>query len=291
MAKLFSITLILIALLGGISAVRAQNPFISKDSTKQVSPAPCLPYPFLTRIAQWQHQLNRRMAALSRQAKETRSLRPLLSVIGIAFLYGVLHAAGPGHGKAVAVSYLVARGRKLGDGILLGNLIAFCHGISGIGLVLAIHFVLRSGITGPLENTTRTTQLISYGLIALLGGVILIRSLLLWRGQAGTEERKGYSLAMALAVGMIPCPGVVLVMLFSLSLSMVGLGLVLAFFQILGMGVTISALGVAALLGKNLALGVLERNRSLATFAQRGVETAAALCVTAFGLLFLAATI
>jgi nickel/cobalt exporter len=166
--------------------------------------------------------------------------------------------------------------------------------------VVAVQFVLKRGIAGPLESVTRTTQLISYSLIVLLGAGLLTRSLLSWSRQArndgsnperGLKERKGGPLAMALAVGMIPCPGVVLVMLFCLSLNLVGLGLLLAFFLILGMAVTISAAGLAGLAGKNLALGALERRRRLTETIERGIEATASILVMAFGLLFLAATL
>jgi nickel/cobalt exporter len=300
MARLVTVILIPLLLLTITPLVRGQNPFISKDSPQKVSAATGPPPPFLARIAAWQQHLNQKMARLTREARETGSLRPLLSLIMIAFLYGVLHAVGPGHGKVVATSYLISRGKKLGEGILLGNLIAFFHGLSAVLLVVAVQFVLKRGVAGPLESVTRTTQLISYSLIVLLGAGLLTRSLLSWSRQArndgsnperGLKERKGGPLAMALAVGMIPCPGVVLVMLFCLSLNLVGLGLLLAFFLILGMAVTISAAGLAGLAGKNLALEALERRRRLTETIEWGIEATASILVMAFGLLFLAATL
>jgi len=300
MVRLLTIILLVLSLLGVASPVRAQNPFFSKDSPRQASPASGPPPPFLDRIAAWQQQLNKKIAGLIREARESGSLRPLLSLIIIAFLYGVLHAAGPGHGKAVATSYLLSYGRKLGRAILLGNLIASFHGLSGVVLVFAVHFVLKKGVTGPLESVTCITQLISYSLIVLLGLGLLTKTLLSWRRQPGSdgsnppvlsEEKRRNLLAMALAVGMIPCPGVVLVMLFCLSLNTIGLGLLLAFSLTLGMAITISAVGVLALAGKNIALGALGRWHRLAEIFQRGIETAGALSVTALGLLFLAATI
>jgi ABC-type nickel/cobalt efflux system permease component RcnA len=57
------------------------------------------------------------------------------------------------------------------------------------------------------------------------------------------------------------------------------------------MAVTISAVGVATLAGKSLALGALERRRSLAQTIERILETAAALIIMAFGLVFLSATL
>jgi hypothetical protein len=54
---------------------------------------------------------------------------------------------------------------------------------------------------------------------------------------------------------------------------------------------TISAVGVAALAGKNLALGAAERRHKTVKMLQHGIETAAALLITARGLLFLAITL
>ena len=300
MVRIVTAALILFSFLTGVLSANAQNPFISKDSPQNISPVPGPPSLFLAKIGAWQQQLNQRMAILTRQVRETGSLRPLLSLILIAFLYGVIHAAGPGHGKAVATSYLISRGRKLGGGILLGNLIALFHGASGVVLVVAVYFVLQRGVTGPLENTTRTTQLISYSLFALVGVGMLVRGLLSWRRPADSDgsnsagepgERKRNPLMMALAVGMIPCPGVALVMLFCLSLNAVALGLVLALFLVLGMGVTISAVGVAAVAGKRLALGVIERRPRLTENVERGAEITGAVLVTALGLLLLAAMV
>ena len=176
MVKLLWVILILLSLLCETLPVKAQNPFISEEGPRKVSPVPSPPNPFLTQIAIWQRQLNQKMASLSREAKQTGSLRPLLSLVIIAFAYGVLHAAGPGHGKVVALSYLISRGRKPGRGVLLGIMIAFFHGLSGVLLVLAAYFILQKGVSDSLEAVTRTTQLISYSLIVLLGAGLLFRS-------------------------------------------------------------------------------------------------------------------
>jgi ABC-type nickel/cobalt efflux system permease component RcnA len=300
LVRALAFTLLLLTLIWEVIPAKAQNPFTSKDDQQHVSHAPSLPHPFLTRIAAWQQQLNQKMAALTREAKETGTIRPLLTLIIIAFAYGVLHAAGPGHGKAVVVSYILSRGKNLGLCILLGNLTALFHALSGVGLVLAVHFVLQKGVTGSLGSVTHTTQLISYGLIMLLGAALLVRSLVSCRGHERNErssrivrlkDRLSHPFWLAIAVGMIPCPGVVLVMLFFISLDFIGLGLLLVFFLTLGMAVTISAVGVAGLFGKNLVLGALERRHTMAKNIERGIETTAAFIVTVLGLLFFAAAL
>jgi nickel/cobalt exporter len=278
----------------------AQNPFVSKGPSQNISQDSKAPskYPFLDKISTWQHRLNLKMSALTRQAKETGSPGPLLLLIGIAFAYGILHAAGPGHGKAVTASYLLSHKSKLSRGILLGNMAAFFHGMSGVLLVLIVHVVLMKGITGSLEHVTRTTQLISYTLIAVLGAVLLSRNILSWRNTNPDEEahnkshfhskKSGY-ISMAFAVGVVPCPGVVLIMLFCLSLNEIGLGLLLALSLILGMAFTISVVGVFGIAGKKFALRVLSPHPRLTLIIEKGIETFAAFMITALGVLFFAA--
>jgi len=293
----------LLLLVGSVLPAAAQNPFFSQDDSEKAGPVNNAPsrYPFLDKIALWQQRLNMRMAALTREAADTGNVRPILLLLLIAFSYGVLHAAGPGHGKAVAISYLISHKDRLKRGILLGNLVALFHGLSGVLLVLAVNFVLQKGVTGPLQEVTRTTQLISYSLIAILGAVLLARNVLLWRG--GDHENasnnhevrdrlRSSPLAIALAVGIVPCPGVVLVMLFCLSLNMLKLGLLLSLCLTLGMAVTISAVGIAGIAGKRILLRSLEKGRGqLAERIGRLIETAAALAITALGVLFFAATL
>ena len=298
MNKLLTGTLIIFFLLICIPPSAAQNPFTSKAQPPKASQQQAMPNHFLAKISFWQHQLNQKMAALARQAKETGSMKPFFFLFIIAFSYGILHAAGPGHGKAVAASYIISQKGKIVDSLLFGNMIALFHGFSGMFLVLIIYFVLNSSVSGTLLDVSRITQIISYSLILLLGTVLLTKSIYLWCRRTVIDQRypDGYtrgrkigSLATAFVVGMVPCPGVVLVMLFSLSLDMIGLGFLLALSMTLGMAVTISAVVVIGTIGKNLALGALQRRRDLAGIVGQIIETIAALMIMALGALFLAA--
>ncbi len=298
MRKLLILTLIICSLSGGVIPADAQNPFTSKTPPKREVAPPKPPHPFLAKIAFWQYQLNQKMAGLVREAKQTGSLRPLLSLMLMAFVYGILHAAGPGHGKAVAMSYLISRGGKIGPGILFGSLIALFHGMSAICLVLVLHYVLQKGVSGSLEAVSHKTKLVSYSLISLMGTALFIRSLLSWRREECQPESPGDGeakqrgpLAVALTVGMVPCPGVVLVMLFSLSMNMIGLGILLGLSLSAGMAMTISMIVVLGLVGKSLILKTVGRRQELAKTVERVLETAAAFMVILLGLTFLSVTI
>jgi ABC-type nickel/cobalt efflux system permease component RcnA len=298
MIKQITYALIIFSLLICIMPATAQNPFTSKAQPPKADEKQAMPNHFLAKISFWQHQLNQKMAALTRQAKETGSMKPFFFLCIIAFSYGILHAAGPGHGKAVAASYIISQKGKLIDSLLFGNMVALFHGFSGILLVLIVYFILSSSVSGTLIDVSRITQIISYSLILLLGAVLLTKSIYLWCRRTIIEKRytEGYtrgrkigSLVTAFVVGIVPCPGVVLVMLFALSLDMIGLGFLLALSMTLGMAVTISAVVVIGTVGKNLALGALQHRRDLAGIAGQIIETIAALMIMALGALFLAA--
>ena len=300
MNRLSVIILTLLLVFACASQAIAQNPFASKDRQETVSPSHVQSYPFLAKISIWQQRLNQEMADLTRQARETKSPKPLLLLIIISFAYGVLHAAGPGHGKAVAMSYMVSRDSNLRECVMLGNFIALFHGVSGIILVLIVHFIFQSTVMGSLESLTRTTQIISYGLIALLGIILLAKNFYSWNRRTELEilnhfgcaaEKQRRTLAAALIVGIIPCPGVVLIMLFAMSLHMLWLGLFLAFVMIFGMAATISAVVIAGVTGKNMLLGTLEQKSKAAVVVERTLNMAAALIVTILGLTLLAATV
>ena len=294
--------LLVVCILVTLHPAFAQNPFTAKPKSKahNLTPHPATKNAFLSIITLWQHRLNQKMADLVREAKETHSVKPLAFLLLVAFVYGILHAAGPGHGKVLAVSYILSQRPRLLRGMFFGSFIALFHGLSGIMFVLIIHIILQKSITGTLEDVTRITQIISFSLIACLGLGILIKSSYRWIKSAkgshpaynGSHKRHLHGLLLsALLVGMIPCSGVVMVMLFALSMKLVGLGIMLGITISMGMALTITCVVVMVISGKAVSLGLAESHGSLATTIENLIETIAGLMVASLGLLFLAAVI
>jgi ABC-type nickel/cobalt efflux system permease component RcnA len=93
---------------------------------------------------------------------------------GISFAYGVFHAAGPGHGKAVISSYMVANEVELKRGILLSFISALLQGITAILLMSAIFLFLR-GTAITMTNATWALEILSYMLVTLFGAWLLFR--------------------------------------------------------------------------------------------------------------------
>ncbi|HEX9167486.1 MAG TPA: high frequency lysogenization protein HflD, partial [Roseiarcus sp.] len=65
-------------------------------------------------------------------------------LIGLGLAYGVFHAAGPGHGKAVLASYMLANERSLKRGAVMALMAALLQALVAIGLVGAAAFVFRA---------------------------------------------------------------------------------------------------------------------------------------------------
>lgn len=100
----------------------------------------------------------------------------LASLIGLSFAYGVFHAAGPGHGKAVISSYMIANEIELKRGVVISFISAFIQGAMAVALVGGAWLILRgSGIT--LTQATNAMEITSFVMVIAFGGWLLFRKL------------------------------------------------------------------------------------------------------------------
>ncbi len=97
---------------------------------------------------------------------------------GLSFVYGVLHAAGPGHGKAVLASYMVANERALRRGIVLSFFAAMLQAIVAVALVGLLSLVFHATATG-MRDGAALIEKFSYLGVVVLGGWLV------WRKGAG----------------------------------------------------------------------------------------------------------
>jgi len=250
----------------------------------------------IERIIFFQMKIKEKMTALIRQAKNTGNVAPLLWVLAAAVVYGMVHAAGPGHGKALALSYIISIKPTLPKALAFGNILAVSHGMSGAALVFCVKFILQTSISGTLASITRTTQIASYSLIIILGLFLFLRKLPVWKrfkpvSDTSVEEIRATmdakSMLPAVFMGMIPCPGVVLAVLFCLSLGLPGLAIMLACAISLGMAATLSLVVIIAMAGKAALLAPLPRRFSFAKNAGDILEALAGLILCTISLMLL----
>jgi nickel/cobalt exporter len=276
-----------------VPAEARDNPFIASQHEEERIKLPPIVSSVLAKIMVWQHQLNTKLTEQIKKIKDEKTWNTLLPLIFISFFYGVLHAAGPGHGKVVVFSYFISRKANVRKGIFLGNLISLFHAVSGIVIVLILYFVIKTAYLSPFETISHKIKLVSYGLIVLIGLLLLLNSMFnitaRLNSNAGRNESPEESsnskdiLPIALAVGMVPCPGVVIIMLFALSFNLLIIGLAMSFIMALGMATTITLTGIISIFGREGMLkGFARRERSRRLF-QKGLTIFGSLLIILLG--------
>ena len=143
--------------------------------------------PVLMQIITWQGELNALISGRLGEAVREGTILPALTVIGLAFVYGLLHAAGPGHGKVAVAGYLAGRPANARTSIVMGVAISLMQGAVAILVIGGLALILgRQGLgrmTDPLA-----LELASYALIATMGGWMILNLL---RGRAACGHDHG----------------------------------------------------------------------------------------------------
>ena len=258
---------------------------------------------FVMAVAHWQRQLNDELARQIAAYKSDGALAPVLAILLLSFLYGLFHAAGPGHGKFVVAAYFLANRARPRDGVLMSGLIALTQALVAIGLVGIFALALDVGTLELIGNVT-WVELASYGLIVLLG-LWMFWGGIVGRGcthghepghEPGHEQEhglhdhghrdRGHShsgtpdpglrpmIPAAVAAGLRPCTGAVIVLLFTLANGIFVVGVLGSLVMALGVAITVSAIGLAAIYTRRGAARAAGSRPGLARFGNLAHRTA-----------------
>jgi nickel/cobalt transporter (NicO) family protein len=289
----------------------------------------------------------------------------LWTLMGISFVYGVFHAAGPGHGKAVISSYIMANDETWRRGLALSFASAVMQSLTAIAIV-GVAAVLLGATARLIGSTVNLIETASYVLIVLIGARLLwvkgrgfysaVRDLRaehsgsdaddhlhcalcapLPRMQAAAEQvslqpaggcaapgefhchgddhdhhhgddldvmpwghahgpepaelagpggwRRG--LSAVVAVGLRPCSGAIIVLVFALSQGLLWTGIASTFVMGLGTSITVGTIATLAVGAKAAAKRFVGHRAGYAGLFIRGAEVAAAALVLSFGVLLL----
>ena len=119
--------------------------------------------------------LNESLASMTRALKGSRSLSGLLLVVALALAYGIFHAAGPGHGKTIVSSFLLANEGKIRQSFIIGYLVAAVHALSALAVVLVLYYLIRGIFATGVEQANHYIQLVTFAVITVIGAVMLVR--------------------------------------------------------------------------------------------------------------------
>jgi nickel/cobalt transporter (NicO) family protein len=295
---------------GKPDAAAKTNPFTGAPSqTEPGEPAEVdrawEPVAVLRALVTFQREANRMIAHQMRAIRDGETALPLLIGIMLAFAYGVVHALGPGHGKVVVVSYFLSRDAQIMRGFMMGLQIAVFHVLSAMVVVALADLVLRQAF-GSAPAEVAGVRLASYGLIALIGvamtGQALRRSYLRRQGvevahvccahghafhpdhhgQVGHGRRVEQG-ALSLGVGLVPCTGAVLILLYAMANDILLAGVLLVVAIAAGMALTMGALGVLSVLARGAVAARAEAGGNGPGRLAVAMDYAGALAITALG--------
>ena len=294
---------VLIALLFG--GLRAEAQGLSAPRPADTAPAIAAPGPIAKlgqAMLEFQRKANAEIAVRMRAIRDHSSPAAFWVALGLAFLYGVLHAAGPGHGKAVVVSYFLAREARIGRGLRMGAQIAFFHVISAIVIVSLADLLLRRSF-GGMPGEIPAVRIASYGSILLIGLVMLVQGIrhAVSGGHAhhhhhhhhdGCAHGHGaHQGLLAFGVGLIPCTGAVLVMLYALANDIVLAGAAMVAAIGVGMAATMAGLGLLAVVARRFVTSMFAHHKDGGGRLGLVLEIGGALVITLLGGLLLAASL
>jgi nickel/cobalt transporter (NicO) family protein len=342
------------AALGAVALTLAFALGAHTDAFAQANPFAGMRQPAPTGVTGWilaeQSRFYRALSGLIRSAKTDGSA--LWALMGISFIYGIFHAAGPGHGKAVISSYLVANEETWRRGIVLSFASALLQAITAI-VIVGVAAALIGATAKMMGDTVRVIEIVSYALIVLLGlrlfwvkGRSFLRT---WRAIGSTPEARAaqthkhhhgngahgdqcdhahhdYSkgahdhrhdeededvlpwghahgpepdelagpggwyrgFSAIVAVGLRPCSGAIIVLVFALAQGLFLAGVASTFVMGVGTAITVAAIATLAVAAREAAKKVAATQPGYGSLALRGIEVGAALLVIAFGVALLA---
>jgi nickel/cobalt transporter (NicO) family protein len=212
-----------------------------------------------------------------RELKATTDLASLPAFMAAAFVFGMVHALMPGHGKSVLVSYHLGRPSRLLEGITTGTILALTHVGLAVVLVLAgvmvISRAFAQGGRAPAFDT------MSAMFIVLIGAFLVYKAL-----RPHTHGHHHDGRALALVTGMVPCPLTTFILTYALAQHKLAIGLAAVVAMLLGVMVTLVGFAVAAVLARDRFMIALRRSEQWREGLGYWVELAGAIAVFVLGL-------
>jgi ABC-type nickel/cobalt efflux system permease component RcnA len=293
------------------------------DAAENANADPAAPAAAVATAGGFSARLAALQSAFSRHLTEAlKGLKADGSVIwwlgGLSFLYGIVHAAGPGHGKVVISSYLLANEERVRRGVAIAFLAALVQALVAIGLV-GIMAALLDMTSMAMTRTAGVLETGSFALVAALGLYLLARKARaawvifggakVWRqphrprahghpahahtGTCGCQhhvppatpgkQSSGSAAAAVLSVGIRPCSGALVVLVFALAQGIFWAGVASTFLMALGTAIAVAALAALAVGAKGVAQRLAHGNGSRSAQLMLGLEVIAALLITALG--------
>jgi ABC-type nickel/cobalt efflux system permease component RcnA len=255
-----------------------------------------------------QLSLREQIAAALNAFHEQPHLFTVLAIIGAAFIYGILHAAGPGHRKTVVFSLFLGKPAKPWEPLIAGFVSSMVH--AGMGILIVLGLSILRGTIISLGDAEQLREYLDLGTFLLLGFIAIL--LIGYRGWSlfkelfgknkpqetalpegsslpgtGTPSKQALTREVYILLfitSLVPCPGAMMLLLFSLYGDLVWLGVVGVIAMSIGMGLVISLAGYLAYFGNTGLFMGLKKKGVLLDVVSHGLELVSYFLLLGFSL-------
>ncbi len=258
-----------------------------------------------------QRRFHRRLTNELRRFSSSETSGWLL--ILVSFLYGIFHAAGPGHGKAVLTTYLLTQDQQLKRGLAMATAAALMQGVTAILLVYGL-VIVAGWIPRETQTAVDWTARVSFGLLMLIGAYLLAfgakcaynaytNSRPRQKGggicncehtpsaqQIGETRSLRTAIGIVMAIGLRPCSGAVLMLIFAHVMKLTWAGVAAVIAMSIGTAITVSTLALLAIHARRWAVALTENRSPLWGVAGGGMTLLGGTLVFAIGLSLLIAS-
>jgi ABC-type nickel/cobalt efflux system permease component RcnA len=196
--------------------------------------------------------------------------------LGIAALFGFVHALMPGHGKVALVSYYLGRPARIIGGLGTSVVLILAHVGSAVVLVLAGFRVIRATLGGV--GRVPLFEAASAALITVIGTWLFVRAIS--RDHDHAQHKGGI---LAFVTGLVPCPLTTFIMVYAAANRAILTGLFVTAAMAAGMIATIFILVACTIILRERGLRLLDRTAAVRERIGSALEMASALMIVAFG--------
>lgn len=196
-----------------------------------------------------------------RDIRENITVWKLFSFWVLSFIYGFVHAAGPGHGKTIVTAYFFNKPHKYRDAFLLAGVLSTTHIVASVALSYMFVFII-SNVTPFFKIRIQEYFIAASGMAVMaIGLTLLIRKVFCLNSHKHGKKLINYSspIIVGLLAGIIPCPATMFIMTFSLSQGMPLVGLVAVSGLSVGVFTLLSMVSLAVIRGRSGLLFCVEK--------------------------------
>ncbi len=275
----------------------AQSPFVGKKAVPASKKIHSGIYgEILKKVMLWQKTIRREMTGFAKGIHAAPLGKSFFMFLAFSFIYGVVHAIGPGHGKSVVCAYFMSRRGGLMSAGFLSWLITLVHVGSATLAVCGAYLLLETGMSG-FEEFNSHLQTVSFSIIIVIGLWLFISALMNIRKALAGKVReeapeKCASIkemaTVAFFTGIVPCPGAAIILVYTLSTGILWAGLISMVVLATGMALTTFLFAYAASTTRSAMTGVGSQVK-LRGIVSGILATVGSLIITAFGAVMLSA--